>query len=156
MKIMTFGTGIYAGLLADAGHEVWAVDLWQAHLDAIRTQGLRVEGASGDRIVKSIHATSDAAEAGRCDLYATKASGVAAGARAIAPLMGPDSLVLTIQNGLGAGERIAQYMPPTIRTGTLMPLIRHFPSDSTLTSNKRLWRGMRRSFINFKGIKNMV
>ena len=117
MKIMTFGTGamgsIYAGLLADAGHEVWAVDIWQAHLDAIRTEGLRIEGASGDRVVKSIHATSDAAEAGTCDLYiiATKASGVAAGARAIAPLMGPESLVLTIQNGLGAGERIAKHMP---------------------------------------------
>ena len=116
MKIMVFGTGamgsIYAGLLADAGHEVWAVDLWQAHLQAIRTQGLRVEGASGDRMIKTIHATSNPAEAGRCDLYiiATKASGVAAGARAIAPLMGPNSLVLTIQNGLGAGERIAEHM----------------------------------------------
>ncbi len=117
MKIAVIGVGamgsIYAGLLADAGHEVWAIDLWREHLDAIRTGGLRVEGASGDRLVTAVQATADVAEAGRCDLYiiATKASGVGTAARAIAPLMGPESLVLTIQNGLGAGERIAEHMP---------------------------------------------
>ncbi len=117
MKIMVFGTGamgsIYAALFADAGHEVWAIDLWQEHIDAINTQGLRVEGASGDRTVEGIRARKNSAEAGTCDLYiiATKASGVAAAASAIAPQMGPDSIVLTIQNGLGAGERIAEHMP---------------------------------------------
>ena len=54
MKIAVVGTGamgsVYAGLLADAGNEIWAIDLWQEHLDAIRDHGLRVEGASGDRI----------------------------------------------------------------------------------------------------------
>lgn len=103
---------IYAALLADAGHEVWAIDIWQEHLDAIAARGLRVEGASGERVVTSIHATADPAEAQHCDLYiiATKASGVGAAARAITPLMAPDSLILTIQNGLGAGERIARHM----------------------------------------------
>ncbi|MEM7335072.1 MAG: 2-dehydropantoate 2-reductase [Chloroflexota bacterium] len=119
MKIMIFGTGamgsIYAGLFADAGHEVWAVDVWEAHLTAMGENGLRVEGASGDRTVTNIHPTSNAADAGTCDLYiiATKASGVEAGAKAIAPRLGPHSLVVPIQNGLGAGERIAQYMPVT-------------------------------------------
>ena len=117
MKIAIIGVGamgsVYAGLLADAGHEVWAIDLWREHLEAIETTGLRVEGASGDRIVDSIHAATDAAEAGCCDLYviATKAVGVVPAARIIAPLMGEESLVLTIQNGLGAGERIAEHMP---------------------------------------------
>lgn len=117
MKICIFGTGamgsIYAGLFADAGHEVWAIDIWQEHLNAINQQGLRIEGASGDRLVKTIHATPEITEAGICDLYiiATKAAGVGAAARAIAAVMGPDSLVLTIQNGLGAGERIAEHMP---------------------------------------------
>lgn len=117
MKIAIIGVGamgsVYAGLLADAGHEVWAVDTWTDHIDAIAATGLRVEGASGDRTVNSIHATVDAADAGACDLYviATKASGVASAAESIAPLMGPESLVLTIQNGLGAGERIAQHLP---------------------------------------------
>ena len=116
MKIAVVGTGamgsIYAALLADAGNEVWAVDTWREHLDAIERDGLRIEGASGERAVRGIRTTSDVAEAGVCDLYivATKASAVGAAARAIAPAMGEASLVLTIQNGLGAGERIAEHM----------------------------------------------
>ena len=58
MKIAIVGCGamgsIYAGLLADAGNEVWTCDLWPEHLDAIENNGLRVEGASGDRTVKGI------------------------------------------------------------------------------------------------------
>lgn len=116
MKIAVVGTGamgaVYAGMLAEAGHEVWAIDLWAEHVAAIREHGLRLEGASGNRVVTGIHATHDLADVGRCDLYiiATKADGVGPAAKAVAPLMGPDSLVLTIQNGLGAGERIAEHM----------------------------------------------
>ena len=117
MKIAIIGVGamgsIYAALLADAGHEVFAIDVWKDHVDAIREHGLRVEGASGDRTVTSIHAATDPAEALEADLYiiATKAAGVGAAARAIRSLMGPTSLVLTIQNGLGVGDRIAEHMP---------------------------------------------
>jgi 2-dehydropantoate 2-reductase len=117
MKIAIFGAGamgsVYAALLADAGHEVVAVDLWEAHVDAINKHGLRVEGASGDRTVTSIKASTEPAEAEEADLFiiATKASGVAAAAQAIQPLMTDNALVLTIQNGLGAGERIAEHMP---------------------------------------------
>ena len=116
MKIAIFGVGamgsVYAGLLAEAGHEVWAVDIWREHVDAINQDGLRVQGASGDRVVQGINATGTAADVGECELYvlATKASGVGPAAEMIAPLMGSDSMVITIQNGLGAGERITRYM----------------------------------------------
>ena len=116
MKIAIFGVGamgsVYAGLLAEAGHEVWAVDIWQQHVDAINRNGLHVAGASGDRVVQGINATSNAADVGECELYvlATKASGVGSAAEMIAPLLAADSMVITIQNGLGAGERIARYM----------------------------------------------
>jgi 2-dehydropantoate 2-reductase len=117
MKIAVFGIGamgsVYAGLMAEAGHEVRAVDVWREHVDAINRSGLRLEGASGDRLIEGIRATTDPAEVGECDLYvlATKASGVGPAAQAIAPLMGPGSVVVTIQNGLGAGERIARFLP---------------------------------------------
>ena len=116
MKIAIFGVGamgsLYAGLMAEAGHDVWAVDIWQAHVDAINQSGLRLEGASGNRVVTGIHATSNASDVGECDLYvlATKASGVGPAAQKIAPLMRPQSMLITIQNGLGAGERIAEFM----------------------------------------------
>ena len=117
MRIAVVGTGamgsVYAGLLAAAGNEVWAIDMWRDHIDAIRANGLRVEGASGDRTVR-LGATTDASEPGLCDLVviATKAAGVASAAASIKPLLHGDTLVLTIQNGLGAAERICRYLPP--------------------------------------------
>ena len=117
MKIAVIGVGamgsIYAALLADAGHDVWAVDTWAAHVDAINNGGLRIEGASGDRTVKTVRATTNITDVGACDLclIATKASGVGPAAQSVAPVIGPNAMVLTIQNGLGAGERIAQHMP---------------------------------------------
>src|SRR5207237_9078049 len=85
LKIAIVGTGamgsVYAGILGDAGNEVWAVDVWAEHVDAMRTRGLMVEGASGSRTVR-IEATSDPAEVGVCDLVviATKAVDVEAAA----------------------------------------------------------------------------
>lgn len=117
MKIAIYGTGamgsVYAGLLSEAGHEVWAIDPWEAHIDAIRTSGLLLEGASGNRRITGLHASTDFAQAGPCDLIviATKAAGVGSAAQAIAPHLAPDTLVLTIQNGLGAAERIGGFMP---------------------------------------------
>ena len=117
MKIAVMGTGamgsVYAGLFASAGNEVWAIDVWQAHVDAMNNVGLRVEGASGDRVVR-LQATTNAADVGVCDLViiATKAEGVASAAQAIDPLMGEHTVIMTIQNGLGAAERISQYRDP--------------------------------------------
>ena len=117
MRIAVVGTGamgsVYAGLLAAAGNEVWAIDTWQEHIDSIRERGLRVEGASGDRTVR-LDATTDASEPGPCDLViiATKAAGVASAAASIGPLVGDDTLVLTIQNGLGAADRICRHLSP--------------------------------------------
>ena len=67
VKIAVVGAGamgsVYAGLLGSAGNEVWAVDLWREHIEAIRDHGLRVEGASGDRVVP-LRATTDPARSG--------------------------------------------------------------------------------------------
>ena len=113
MKIAIIGCGamgsVYAALLADSGNDVWAIDTWGEHISAIRSNGLRVEGASGDRTV-SMNATTNASDAGECELIivATKASGVPAAAVAAKSIAGPKSIILTIQNGLGAAERIAE------------------------------------------------
>jgi 2-dehydropantoate 2-reductase len=112
MKIAVVGTGamgsVYAGLLASDGNEVWAVDTWEEHIDAIRRHGLRVSGASGDRTV-SIGATTQAEEVGTVDLVvvATKAMDVEEAARAALALLGPDTIVLPIQNGLGSSSAAA-------------------------------------------------
>jgi 2-dehydropantoate 2-reductase len=112
MRIVIIGTGamgsVYAGLLGDAGLDIVAVDTWAAHIDAIRRDGLRVSGASGERVAR-ISASTDAREAGPADLViiATKADGVEAAARAAREILTEDGVVLTIQNGLGSAEKVA-------------------------------------------------
>src|SRR6476659_2579447 len=102
---------VYAGILGDAGHEVWAVDVWVEHVEAILRHGLTVEGASGRRTVR-IHATSDPGEVGVCDLVviATKARDVEVAADATRPMLGTATVVLPIQNGLGSADRVAAVL----------------------------------------------
>jgi len=115
VKIAVVGAGamgsVYAGILGDAGNEVWAVDVWADHVEAIERGGLTVEGASGSRTVR-INATSDVAGVGTCDLVviATKARDVEQAARSSAPLVGPETVVLPIQNGLGSADRVASVL----------------------------------------------
>jgi 2-dehydropantoate 2-reductase len=102
---------VYAALFASAGHEVWAIDRWREHVEAMRKNGLRVEGASGDRTVK-LNATTEPREAGPCDLVvlATKAMHVAQAAQALKPLLKNDTPVLSIQNGLGGPDTAASIL----------------------------------------------
>ena len=115
MKVAIVGCGamgsVYAGLFAAAGHEVWAIDRWREHVEAMRAGGLRLEGASGDRTVR-VNATGDARDAGPCDLViiATKAMHVAAAAEGAKALLKPDTVVLSIQNGLGGPDTAASVL----------------------------------------------
>ena len=104
---------VYASLLGRAGHEVWAIDIWQEHIDAIAASGLTVSGASGSFVVDGLHVGRAPRDAGTCDVWmiATKAADVDAVAADIAPLLEADSVVMAFQNGLGAGERIARRIP---------------------------------------------
>ncbi|MGE0699317.1 MAG: ketopantoate reductase family protein [Hyphomicrobiaceae bacterium] len=116
MRIAIIGVGamgsVYAGLLADNGkHDVWAVDTWAAHVDAIREKGLRVEGASGDRTVR-MNATTSPSDVKDADLViiATKDDGVVGAAKAALQIAKPDAPILTIQNGLGSADKVAEIV----------------------------------------------
>ena len=115
MRIAILGLGamgsVYAGLLAAAGLDVRGVDLWADHVEAIRRDGLKVSGASGEKTVQ-LKATTEAREVGEVDLViiATKANGVEAAAAAAKEILSPGGIVLTIQNGLGSAERVADLV----------------------------------------------
>jgi 2-dehydropantoate 2-reductase len=116
MNICILGCGamgsIYATLLAEAGHEVTAVDRNAEHVAAINARGLRVHGASGDRTA-TIRALAQApAEPMDLVVCAAKAAGVADAAQALGPMLSDRTLVLTIQNGLGSADRIAEVIGP--------------------------------------------
>jgi len=103
---------VYAALFAEAGHDVWAIDQWAEHVDAINRDGLTLTGFTGDRTV-TMSASTSVADAGTCDMYviATKAAGAGAAAKSIAPFVATDTNVVTIQNGLGAAARITEHIP---------------------------------------------
>jgi 2-dehydropantoate 2-reductase len=117
VKIGVVGVGamgsVYAALLGEAGHEVWALDTWTEHIGAIATGGLSVSGASGERVVRSLRTGRAPADAGACDVWiiGTKAADVEPACRAVAPLLRPDDVVMAFQNGLGAGARVARCIP---------------------------------------------
>lgn len=116
-KIAIVGAGamgsVYAALLADAGNDVWAIDPWTDHVEAIATRGLRIDGPSGTRVVH-LNATTDPSEVGACDLVviATKARDVEGACEATRLLLGPATVVLPIQNGIGSADRAAEILGP--------------------------------------------
>jgi 2-dehydropantoate 2-reductase len=86
---------------------------------AIAERGLRVSGASGDRTVRLRGAVATPAEAaaaagGPADVVvlATKAPQVAAAAAELSPLLGPSTPVISIQNGLGSPQQVADLWGP--------------------------------------------
>jgi 2-dehydropantoate 2-reductase len=90
---------------------VAAVDVNVEHVEAIRARGLRVSGVSGDR-TQRIAATTDPAEVGEVELVviATKSMAAQAAAESATPLIGAGTTVLTIQNGLGAADVVAEVV----------------------------------------------
>lgn len=104
MKICIYGAGAVGGfigaLLAQAGHQVQVVARG-ATLTALQQQGLRMQ-SNEQLIMHQVTASNDPAELGVQDLViiAVKATAMAQVADGIAPLLGPDTLVLTAMNGI--------------------------------------------------------
>lgn len=125
MRICIIGCGavgsLFAAHLAKAGEaEVWAYDLWKAHIEAIRKSGLRLSGAA-DFIVR-LNATSDPKELPRCDygIVATKAIHTKMAIVQVAHIFDENSAVCSVQNGVGNEEIIAEHVKFVIR-GTTFP-----------------------------------
>jgi len=128
MKIAVFGTGAIGGYiggrLARVGHEL-AFIARGAHLDAIRANGLTLREVTNDDILDEfvIHAlaTDNAADIGPVDfvLFGVKAYDTDNAATQAAPLMGDNSAIVTIQNGLDAPERLGnRYGAARVISGT--------------------------------------
>jgi 2-dehydropantoate 2-reductase len=115
MKILIMGTGgvggYYGGLLAQQGNEVTFISRG-AHLYAIRHEGLKVKSVHGDFIVLPADATDDPANVGPVDLilFCVKTYNTDEAAEAIRPAVGPQTTVVSLQNGIDAAERIGKVI----------------------------------------------
>ena len=112
MRIAVFGTGAvggyFGGRLAQAGEDVVFIARGE-HLRAMLTQGLEVDSIKGDFVVNPVQATDDPAQVGIVDLVmvGVKAWQVPEAAEAMRPLVGPETFVLPLQNGLEAPAQLA-------------------------------------------------
>ena len=112
--------GYFGGLLARAGNNVTFVARGP-HLEAIRRDGLRVISDNDGEFVAPGQATDRPAEAGHQDLvlFAVKMYHNEDAIQAIGPMVGPDTIVLTLQNGIDNGERLAEvYGPDRVMIGS--------------------------------------
>lgn len=113
MRIAVVGAGamgcLYGGHLAETGVDVSLVDIWREHVDAINEKGLHMTGVSGDRVVH-VPATTDPESVGKVDLMLlfVKSYDTAQAMRDSGSLIGDDTYVLTLQNGLGNLEAITE------------------------------------------------
>jgi 2-dehydropantoate 2-reductase len=112
MHIAVFGIGgvggYFGGWLAQVGEEVTFIARG-AHLQALQTQGLRVDSTLGDFVLHPVQATNDPRQVGAVDtvLVAVKAWQVPEVADALRPLVGAATGVITLQNGVEAPEQLA-------------------------------------------------
>lgn len=110
-KIGVVGAGAvgsyYGGMLANAGHDVRF--LLRSDLDVVRDRGLRIRTGGREVLVRKLRAHASAEEIGPCDLViiALKATANAALDALIPPLLHENTALLTLQNGLGNEEYLA-------------------------------------------------
>lgn len=112
MHIAIMGTGgvgaYFGGLLARSGADVTFIARG-AHLHALQQNGLRVESIHGDFTLSRVQATDQPASVGPVDvvLFATKTFQIDDAAAAMKPLIGAETVVVPLHNGVDAAERTA-------------------------------------------------
>lgn len=115
MKFAIMGSGGVGGYfgarLAEAGEDVTFIARGE-HLAAMLSQGLHVRSIKGDVTLPQVQATDDPASVGvvDCVIVAVKAWQVREAAESIRPLVGPDTLVLPLENGVEAADILAEVL----------------------------------------------
>src|SRR6478609_9853871 len=103
--------GYFGARLAAAGHDVFFIARG-THRDAIAKNGLKIESVHGDLHIPKPNVTDNPAEVGPVDivLFAVKLWDTETAAEAARPLLGPDTRLITLQNGVDSVERIAPIL----------------------------------------------
>ena len=117
MKVAVVGAGamgsLFGAMLTEAGNEVWLYDVWLEHVQTINQDGLRIEREGKTRTVE-IRATADPQQIGGAELVIifVKSSRTNSAAETAQNLAGSDGSVMTLQNGMGNADVIAEFIEP--------------------------------------------
>lgn len=128
MRIAVIGAGAvggyFGGRLADAGEEVSFVARGRT-LAALASRGLKIESPLGDLTLEDVRATDDPATVGEVDavVLGVKAWQVPEVAPAIRPLVGRETCVVPLQNGVEAADQLAAVLGPEPVVGAVCKII---------------------------------
>lgn len=128
MRIAVVGVGgvggYFGGRLAEAGEDVVFVARGET-LAALRERGLTVESVAGDFQLSPVAVAADPGEAGPVDavLLGVKAWQVAGVAPTLRPLLGPETFVVPLQNGIEAPDQLAAALGPTHAAGGVCKIL---------------------------------
>ena len=128
MRIAVYGCGgvggYFGGRLAQIGQDVTFIARNES-LSALRSKGLKVGSIAGDFIIDRVKVTNNPADVGHVDyiLCCVKAWQVTTAARAILPMVGPETLIVPLQNGVEAPDQLASIIDPANVLGGLCAII---------------------------------
>src|SRR5437899_112588 len=115
MRIVIVGAGgvggYFGGLLAASGADV-AFVARGAHLDALRTRGLRIESPRGNLHIPAVDATDDPRTLRPADVvfFTVKLYDTESAAQLLPPLVGPETLVIPFQNGVESVDALVKIV----------------------------------------------
>jgi 2-dehydropantoate 2-reductase len=116
MKTAILGAGamgsVVGGALAQAGNDVILIDIAKETVETINSGGLIVQDKTGKRQTVKIRATDQTATVGPVDLIVVfvKCYQTESAVRSSAAMLGPRTVVLSLQNGWGNGPKIAELV----------------------------------------------
>jgi len=115
MKVCVVGAGAagctIGGTLTEGGSDVWLIDSYKEHIDVMNAIGLRMRDGDAERTVK-VNARSSCDGIGAADLVIVlvKSFHTRKAVESAAPIIGKNTLVMSLQNGLGHEDIIADVV----------------------------------------------
>jgi 2-dehydropantoate 2-reductase len=128
MRVAVYGSGgvgaYFGGRLAQIGQDVTFIAR-NENLTVLRSQGLKVGSIAGDFSIDKVQVTNNPNEVGVVDyvLCCVKSWQVVAVAKAMKPMVGPDTLVIPLQNGIEAPDQLAGILDPANVLGGLCTIV---------------------------------
>ena len=117
MKIAVIGAGamgsLFGAMLAGADNEIWLYDVWQEHVETINREGLNIEREGQTRLVH-LNATTEPDQIGQAELSIifVKSTQTRAASQTAHQIAGSNGSVMTLQNGMGNADIIAEVIEP--------------------------------------------
>ncbi len=137
MRIIVIGAGgtggYFGGLLARAGEDVTFLARG-TQLEALRTRGLTVKSRLAGTFSVPVHATSDPKEIGPADLvlFCVKTYDMVTASQGLHSLIGPETIVLPIQNGIDVTELLSDEVGAQYLVGAAAYVTSHIESPGMI------------------------